>query len=195
MLFDDIFVERFHADPRIRGVDAVDSLACRIQFTAPLDPRRPLDAAQVRLYALPDTTPVAVRALFTTAQYDSLQAKARASADSVRRAKDTTARRDTVRAGAARPPSTTRSRCAWPACPTRSSTSARTATGRAPESRSSPAPGRANRRRRADPLPAATRRSSHRCYLNWNSAVWLVPSTKLSTSRRQPFQFLSVFQT
>src|SRR3989475_10274992 len=44
-----------------------------------------------RLYALPDTTPVAVRALFTSAQYDSLQAKARAAADSLRRAKDTTA--------------------------------------------------------------------------------------------------------
>jgi len=77
--------------PRIRSIDPVDSLACRIQFTAPLDPRRPLDAAQVRLYALPDTTPVAVRALFTSAQYDSLQAKARAAADSLRRAKDTTA--------------------------------------------------------------------------------------------------------
>src|SRR5207247_254203 len=77
--------------PRIRSVDPVDSLACRIQFTAPLDPRRPLDAAQVRLYALPDTTPVEVRALFTSAQYDSLQAKARAAADSLRRAKDTTA--------------------------------------------------------------------------------------------------------
>ncbi len=100
--------------PRIRGVDAVESLACRIQFTAPLDPRRPLDAAQVRLYALPDTTPVAVRALFTTAQYDSLQAKARASADSVRRAKDTTARRDTVRAGAARPPAAARRAPALP---------------------------------------------------------------------------------
>jgi len=78
--------------PRIRGVDPVDSVACRIQFTAPLDPRRPLDTARVRVFALPDTTPVAVRALFTSAQYDSLQAKARALADSLRRAKDTTAR-------------------------------------------------------------------------------------------------------
>jgi len=77
--------------PRIRGVDPVDSVACRIQFTAPLDPRRPLDTAAVRVFALPDTTPVAVRALFTSAQYDSLQTKARALADSLRRAKDTTA--------------------------------------------------------------------------------------------------------
>ena len=77
--------------PRIRGVDPVDSVAFRIQFTAPLDPRRPLDTARVRVFALPDTTPVAVRALFTSAQYDSLQARARALADSLRRAKDTTA--------------------------------------------------------------------------------------------------------
>src|SRR5204862_104022 len=50
--------------PRIRGVDPVDSVAFRVQFTAALDPRRPLDTAAVRVFALPDTTPVAVRALF-----------------------------------------------------------------------------------------------------------------------------------
>ena len=90
--------------PRIRGVDPVDSVACRIQFTAPLDPRRPLDTARVRVFALPDTTPVAVRALFTSAQYDSLQAKARALADSLRRAKDTTAHRAAPAPGAPRAP-------------------------------------------------------------------------------------------
>ena len=89
--------------PRIRGVDPVDSVAFRVQFTAALDPRRPLDTAAVRVFALPDTTPVAVRALFTSAQYDSLQTKARAAADSVRRARDTTARRDTLRARGAPP--------------------------------------------------------------------------------------------
>src|SRR2546422_7119467 len=90
---------------RSRTVDPVDSVAFRIQFTQPLDPRRPLDTARVRLYALPDTTPVAVRALFTPPQYDSIQAKARAAADSARRAADTAhARRDTTRAGAAPPP-------------------------------------------------------------------------------------------
>jgi hypothetical protein len=84
--------------PRVRSVDPVDSLAFRLQFTEPLDPRRPLDTAHVRLYALPDTTPVAVRALFAVAQYDSIQARARALADSLRRAADTTARRDTAHA-------------------------------------------------------------------------------------------------
>ena len=90
--------------PRIRGVDPVDSVACRIQFTAPLDPRRPLDTARVRVFALPDTTPVAVRALFTSAQYDSLQARARALADSLRRAKDTTAHAKAPPAVAGAPP-------------------------------------------------------------------------------------------
>ena len=96
--------------PRVRSADPVDSLAFRIVFTQPLDPRRPLDTAQVRLYALPDTTPVAVRGLFTPAQYDSLEARARAAADSLRQARDTTARRDTVRAGAAPAPDTTKAR-------------------------------------------------------------------------------------
>ena len=89
--------------PRVRSADPVDSLAFRVVFTQPLDPRHPLDTARVRLYALPDTTPVPVRALFTPAQYDSLEARARAIADSLRQARDTTARRDTVRAGAAPP--------------------------------------------------------------------------------------------
>src|SRR5207245_10485266 len=58
-------------------------------------------------FALPDAPPVAVRALYGAAQYDSIQARARATADSLRRAKDTTARRDTTgrpAAAAQRPP-------------------------------------------------------------------------------------------
>jgi hypothetical protein len=90
--------------PRVRSVDPVDSVAMRVVFSEPLDPRRPPDTARVRLYALPDTTPAAVRALFTGAQYDSIQASARAAADSLRRTRDTTARRDTARADAAPPP-------------------------------------------------------------------------------------------
>src|SRR5207244_4699342 len=70
------------------------------QFSPPPAPRRPLHTTRVHLYARPDTTPVAGRALFPSAQYDPLQAKARAAADSARRAVDTPhARRDTTRAG------------------------------------------------------------------------------------------------
>ncbi len=78
------------AGPRVRSVDPVDSAAFRVAFSQPLDPRRPLDTARVHVFALPDTTPVPVSALYGAAQYDSIQARARAIADSLRRAHDTT---------------------------------------------------------------------------------------------------------
>ncbi len=77
--------------PRVKSVDPVDSAAFRVVFSEPLDPRLPLDTARVRVFTLPDTTPFQVRALYGAAAYDSLQARARAIADSLRRAKDTTA--------------------------------------------------------------------------------------------------------
>src|SRR2546427_287802 len=77
--------------PRLRSVDPMDSVALRLTFPAPLDPHRPLDTAHVRLFALPDTTPLPLAGVWSAAQFDSLQAKARAVADSLRRAKDTTA--------------------------------------------------------------------------------------------------------
>ncbi|HEX4574737.1 MAG TPA: Ig-like domain-containing protein [Gemmatimonadales bacterium] len=89
--------------PRVRSVDPVDSTALRVVFSQPFDPRRPLDTTQIRVLALPDSTPVPVRALYGAAQYDSIQARARAVADSLRRARDTTARRDTARARPTRP--------------------------------------------------------------------------------------------
>jgi len=91
------------AGPRIRAVEAVDSVTLRISFSQPLDPARPPDTAAVRVFALPDSTPVGVRALYRPAQFDSLQARARAVADSIKRLRDTTARRDTSRARATPP--------------------------------------------------------------------------------------------
>src|SRR5256885_11296652 len=82
--------------PRVKSVDPVDSVSFRLTFTAALDPRRPVDTAQVRVFALPDTTPFPVRTLYGAAQYDSIQARARAVADSLRKARDTTAKRDTT---------------------------------------------------------------------------------------------------
>jgi hypothetical protein len=82
--------------PRVRAVDPVDSVTLRIAFTAPLDPRRAPDTAAVRVFALPDTTPVAVRAVYPPARFDSIQARARAVADSLKRLRDSTARRDTT---------------------------------------------------------------------------------------------------
>ncbi len=77
--------------PRVKSADPVDSMAFRLTFSQPLDPARPLDTARVRVFALPDTTPFPVRAVYSAAQYDSIQARARAAADSLRRARDTTA--------------------------------------------------------------------------------------------------------
>jgi hypothetical protein len=80
--------------PRVRAVDPVDSVTLRIAFSAPLDPRRAPDTAAIRVFALPDTAPVAVRAVYTPARFDSIQARARAVADSLKQLRDTPARRD-----------------------------------------------------------------------------------------------------
>jgi len=82
--------------PRVRTVEPIDSLDFRVAFSAPLDPRRALDTALVRILTLPDSTPVAVRALYTPAKFDSIQARARAVEDSLKRLRDTTARKDTT---------------------------------------------------------------------------------------------------
>src|SRR5260370_40002085 len=82
--------------PRIRTIEPVDSFTLRINFSSPLDPARPPDTAAVRVFALPDTTPVGVRALYRPAQFDSLQARARAVAACLKRLQDTAARQDTT---------------------------------------------------------------------------------------------------
>ena len=82
--------------PRVRTVEPIDSVDFRVAFSAPLDPRRALDTAMVRVLALPDSTPVLVQALYTAARFDSIQSRARAVQDSLKRLRDTTARRDTT---------------------------------------------------------------------------------------------------
>jgi hypothetical protein len=76
--------------PRLRQAEPLDSVAATLTFSEALDPALPLDSIQVRVVALPDSSPVAVRALMATAQYDSLAKRARAVADSIRAAADTT---------------------------------------------------------------------------------------------------------
>jgi len=90
--------------PRIRTIESVDSVTVRITFSQTLDPARAPDTAAVHVFALPDTTPVGVRVLYRPAQFDSIQARARAVADSLKRLQDTTARRDTSRVRPAPPP-------------------------------------------------------------------------------------------
>lgn len=76
--------------PRIQQVEAVDSITARITFSAPLDPAQPLDSLVLRVLALPDSTPVKVARLYSSADYDSLATRERAVADSIRAANDTT---------------------------------------------------------------------------------------------------------
>jgi hypothetical protein len=106
--------------PRIRTIESVDSVTLRISFSQPLDPARSPDTTAVRVFALPDSTPVGVRALYRPAQFDSLQARARAVADSLKRLQDTTVRRDTTARPGARPPAAQRA----PGAPARPDTSA-----------------------------------------------------------------------
>jgi Big-like domain-containing protein len=77
--------------PRLHDAAPVDSLTFRLTFSSQLDPYHALDTAHVRLFALPDTTPVPLRAVWTALQFDSIQARERSIADSLRRARDTTA--------------------------------------------------------------------------------------------------------
>jgi hypothetical protein len=77
--------------PRLQNAEAVDSLTFRLQFSSQLDPYHMLDTARVRLFALPDTTPVPLLEVWTAARFDSIQTRERGIADSLRRAKDTTA--------------------------------------------------------------------------------------------------------
>ena len=112
--------------PRARTVESIDSVTLRVAFSAPLDPRRALDTAMVRVLALPDSTPVAVRALYTPAVFDSIQARARAVQDSLKRLRDTTARKDTTARPGARPPAAQRAPVVGraPGAPSRPDTSA-----------------------------------------------------------------------
>ncbi len=76
--------------PRVRQVEALDSTTARLTFSEPLDPAQPLDSLALRVLALPDSTPVKVTRLYSSADYDSVAARERAVADSIRAATDTT---------------------------------------------------------------------------------------------------------
>jgi hypothetical protein len=88
--------------PRPRGATMADSVTVRLDFTQALDPAARLDTSRLRVLQLPDSTPVAIAALLTPPQYDSLTAAARAAAKpDTGAARDTMARRDSAAAGVA----------------------------------------------------------------------------------------------
>ncbi|HEX9705542.1 MAG TPA: Ig-like domain-containing protein [Gemmatimonadales bacterium] len=86
------------AGPRLRSVEPADSVTFRLEFSQHLDPGQRVDTSHIRLYALPDTTPVALRAVMTPMAYDSLRARERAAEDTARRATPDTGKAETPRA-------------------------------------------------------------------------------------------------
>ena len=99
--------------PRLQDAAPVDSVTFRLSFSSQLDPYRLLDTTRVRLFALPDTTPVPLRAIWTATRFDSIQTRERFIADSLRRARDTTARGAPKRDSAPPPPRAVRPRRAF----------------------------------------------------------------------------------
>ncbi len=72
------------AGPRVMQVTVRDSVTVEIQVTQPLDPYQALDSSHVVVRMLPDSTIVAVRSFRAKALDDSLDARARLVADSLR---------------------------------------------------------------------------------------------------------------
>jgi hypothetical protein len=85
--------------PPLRTVTQVDSTTVRLEFGQQLRPDAPPSDA-VTAWQLPDTTPVAVAAVWTPSVYDSVR-RAEAPRDTTRAPGDTTAGRDTTGAPAA----------------------------------------------------------------------------------------------
>ena len=88
--FDHVFwaFTRDTTGPQLREVVDLDSVTIQVTFTQMLQSGEPSDSA-VHVYALPDTTPVPVVAVWTQQVYDSVSAVEKAFADSVRAAADT----------------------------------------------------------------------------------------------------------
>ena len=71
--------------PQLREVTRVDSLTARVTFSQRLDPAMTIDGT-VTVRLLPDSTPVAVAAVWTTTAYDSIARVEAAARDSAQRA-------------------------------------------------------------------------------------------------------------
>lgn len=70
--------------PRVTGLSMVDSVTVRIELSQPPNPSVSAEGA-VEVFALPDSTPVAVRAVWTEDVYDSVSTIEQAIADSLAR--------------------------------------------------------------------------------------------------------------
>ncbi|HET7042823.1 MAG TPA: hypothetical protein VFI13_12425, partial [Gemmatimonadales bacterium] len=76
--------ERDTFPPRLQAVTPRDSQTVDVQLSQPFDPAQAIDTSNVRLRLLPDSTPVAVLSFLPRTLDDTLMARARALADSLR---------------------------------------------------------------------------------------------------------------
>jgi hypothetical protein len=67
--------------PRLQSAAALDSTAADLGFNQPLDPYQQFDPTQVRIFLMPDSTPIPVLSVRSRALDDSLKRAARAAAD------------------------------------------------------------------------------------------------------------------
>jgi hypothetical protein len=92
------------APPRVLAITPRDSTAVEIQFSQLLDPFQETGVANVELLALPDSTPIGVASFRGKALDDSLEARSKAVADSIRSDSTRRAKGDTTAAKPAAAP-------------------------------------------------------------------------------------------
>ena len=71
--------------PRVNTVEVIDSVTLRVEMNQPLDPEQPLDTTRFRLTA-PDSSVIALRAVFAANAWDRARSDSIARADTTRRA-------------------------------------------------------------------------------------------------------------
>ena len=87
--------------PRLQTASAVDSLAVDLGFNQPLDPYQQVDTTHVRVFSLPDSSPVTIASLRPRAVDDSVQRSLRAAQDTAQEVDTTRAALDSARQAAA----------------------------------------------------------------------------------------------
>lgn len=76
--------ERDTLPPRVMQTTLRDSLTFELQISQPFDPAQRFDTTNLRLFRLPDSTPVPILSFRPKALDDTLVARAKAQADSIR---------------------------------------------------------------------------------------------------------------
>ena len=95
--------ERDTLPPRIASITFRDSLTVDLQLSQPIDPAQLLDSSNARIRLLPDSTPIGVASFRTRALDDTLVAREKARADSIRADSVKRAHPDTAQHAAPKP--------------------------------------------------------------------------------------------